>query len=276
MLTRIIAFLTLLLTALWSAYAAQPTPIGAEVQTRRALAERALQLARAPEMFALQEKSARQRAKDDPRVAPGDYQRVADLIVKWMDSRNELAAIADAIQRQCDVQALQRFNEAYSTPLAVKLNAMSLQAGDPDEQAKIKDFVAQFESVPPNPQRVQLLLRLDELTDASKIIGENLLAMTARMSRAQPGSPRYQQMEAKVREQAVEQTLVMMLFSLRQASNDELKAYVDLHEDPLVAKVASVLTRESMNGIQNMLDRVIESAVLEGPKVMAAPAASSP
>lgn len=275
MFTRFIAFLSLLLATTWLAHASEANPARMEAQAHLTLAEQAVKLARVPETFALQEKSARQRAMEDSRLEPGERQRVAELLVKWMDSPRELARIAVAIRQQCDVQALTRFNEANSTPVAVKLYVMALQASDVDEQANLKAFVAKVKTMPPDQQRVRLLLRLDELTNTSKIGADSLLETTARMSRVQPGSPRYRQMEEKIREQVADQMFMLMLFAFRQATNEELRAFVDLYEDPLVAKVASVLNLESMNGVQNMLDRIVESAVIEGRDVMSSPAEPS-
>lgn len=259
-------FIALLLAL--SALAAIPRDAHADVQSRRALAERTLQLARVSDTLSLQEDTVRHRVEDNPAVTPERRRQMTDFILKAMDSQRELSAILQAVELQCDTPALQAFNDAYAQPVATKLNALALQAGDPREQENLKAFAAQLESAPPSPERMRMLLRLDELTDTSKITAENMWALTARMSRTQPDSDRYRQMEEKVRDQTRETVLLTMLFSLREASDDEIAAFVALHERPQVAKVASILTRETMNGVQNMLDRVIESVVLDTPKAV--------
>ncbi len=245
-------------------YAREPILITKDSPTNHVLAKKALAVSLVPEVMGLLEVSFRQRINEDPRVTREQQQILADLLIKSMNTQGELSMISEAVSRESDIASLNQFVEAYSTPTATKLNAMSLKASEPTELAKLKNFVSELEAAPIDTQRARLVLRLDELTEASKMTGEFMLAMATRLARTQPGTPRYQQLADKVMEQARDQSFVMTLFSFQTATTEEIAAFVSLHENPQVAKVAKVILREMMHGIQNMTDRALESVFMDG------------
>lgn len=272
---KILFFLTLIFCSL-PVFAKKPVaPAGNSTAYHQALAERALELMLVSDMLAIQEMSSRQIIGQNPEIPPEKRQKIAELLAGAMDWRSELPIISKAVQEQCDIPSLKAFNRAYSKPVAVRINRLSLKASEPAEQARMKDYLAQLESAPPSQERIQKLLHLDALTSSTEITADSMVKITARVANLQPDGAGYQEMEEKVRSQIKEYVLGSMLFSTREASDKEIAAYVALHENPQVAKVEKVLFREAMNSILNIVDRVMTALKKEiPPAVTPAPAAN--
>lgn len=259
-MTKILFFLTLIFCSL-PVFAKKPaTPASNVTTSRQALAERALELSLVPDVLAIYEKSFHQTIGQDPEIPPEKRRKMEELFVGAMDLRNELSAISKAMQEQCDIPSLKAFNRAYSQPVAVRLNRLSLKAGEPAERARMKDYLTQLESAPPSQGRIQKLVHLDNLTSSSEITADSMVKITARVSNLQPGTYGYQEMEEKVRSQIKEYVLGSMLFSVREASDKEIATYVALHENPQVARVVTVGFRETMNSVVNIVDRMVTVA----------------
>lgn len=235
-----------------------------DTTSRPKLVDQALQVALVPELLAASSREMHERLDQDRRVASLNSEQREQLL-RFMepvfDPKTQYEDVAQSLVLQYDVNDFAAFVEAYSRPVAKKINTFMIEAYQPGHVQALQDYAASLEKNPPADTRIQMLAQLDDLTGSSEIGAEMGLAMMSRIGGIAPTDPRYEQLRAKVLVNSREQVLLTSLQSLKNASDEEIGQYVGLHELPPVARVSKLIARAFANNMQRSIERMMERMV---------------
>ena len=176
-------------------------------------------------------------------LAPDDLERLQQVI--------NLQFADEALREQSLGILRERWDEVHSRTaldwlngeLGQRITALEEYASTPEGVEEMQGFAAELQAAPPRPGRVELLDRLNQAFDGTKLAVDTTLAMALAVAvAANAVSPEEQQLDgATLRErieegrglmtQQMQQVLVVYyLFTYHDLGDDEISAYADFLE----------------------------------------------
>jgi hypothetical protein len=167
--------------------------------------------------------------------------------------------------------------------LGKKVTAAELNAGSAEKSIELATFVLQLQLERPAPERLQLVRRVEEITQGSELATEAWEAVVVAVARAVEAdlatkdpqrSEKLQEHLASVRASMKgmfqQGRLIEVLFTYRTLTDEELKRYVEFLEAPTGRDVTKVvngaLQGAAITAIQNMQPSRLKSVKPEGDK----------
>jgi hypothetical protein len=130
----------------------------------------------------------------------------------------------------------------FRSPLGKKLTQLENEAQFPESLEAKKDFFAQIQSTPIDPQRLKLIYRLDQATGSTKFITDLIMAESiATMQEMRPlfsDNPiTDEKLEEKLKEEVAKRqdmiknsTIASFLFTYRAVSDEDIIKYIEFNE----------------------------------------------
>jgi hypothetical protein len=185
------------------------------------------------------EEFARQAvAGDGGALSPEDARSVAEAVKKAFDPVLAGAEVRANLKAKADPERLARFLEIQRQPAALKMAGLERAAGQPGAW---KDYAEFVKKNPPSAERTKLVRALDDVTRSSEVESEIAGAMVREMLDAalaemrksgKKVSKETSQLVAtqlnSVRAQARSQAVSMLAFTYRNATDEDLSAYIKL------------------------------------------------
>jgi hypothetical protein len=185
------------------------------------------------------EEFARQAvAGEGGALSPEDARSIAEAVKKAFDPAIAAAEVRASLKASADPERLARFFEIQRQPAALKLAEMERAAAQPDAW---KDYVEVMRKSPPTAERTKLVRAIDEITRSSEVGSEMAGAMVREMLDAALAGMRKSGNKVSketsqavathlnsVRAQARGQAVNMLAFIFRNATDEDLSAYVKL------------------------------------------------
>ena len=171
--------------------------------------------------------------------------RVQAVIAKAFDAKRLHVGAIEMFSQRADTERLQQVAQWLRGPLGSRMTALEVAATRPDAEPALREFMAQLQAAPPSPARLELAKRLSEATDAPDAALRLMTAMVQGMAdafdaaRDDGTSASRQEVEAALaqlrsqREIVVQGILVKLLFTYRDASEQELSDYAAFWESDL-------------------------------------------
>jgi len=173
-----------------------------------------------------------------------------------------LHSITSYLARHYDQARLHAVIDLHKNDLARRFTEMEVEASGPAAVVGLQNFVAELGQTLIPPERVLAVRKLDEFSGASQLQAEIQYAINFSFSHAvrsilppesQVSLEELDQRLSAMREQLAmelgQQTMIAMLFTYRDASLEELGAYLELLETDVGAwwiKVTSAAIKESL------------------------------
>lgn len=194
-------------------------------------------------------------------LPPPEQERMLAVMQRQFQPAGIEAMIRAEIQARLNARQVKAFLRAYRTPLLARMRSLEREADQPAAQIEQQHFQAQLITNPPAPKRVAMLTRLDDATGGSAMMAEMLSTLARQLAQArgvggqeEPG--RYAQLVRDLRAYSVN----MDLFIYRAVSDDDLEAYVRLHEAPDVRRFFQAMgpgvTKAIATSLQNFLNEM--------------------
>jgi len=206
-------------------------------------------------------------------VPPEAGDAVKKILLDAFASKMLVAAAEESLGRVKQPQQLTDASAWFKQPLGKKMVAMEIAAGRPEASKELEAYAAEIQKTPPARQRITLVQRLDNVTDASRFTVQILASLTANLARsvseATPGGKQpsdadlqtlIRTMHNKLEEPMRNATLVQNLFTFRAASDAELNAYIDWLDSP-VGRTSIQLGKDAM------MDAMVASADVAGKRL---------
>jgi len=167
--------------------------------------------------------------------------------------------------------------------LGEKITAAELNAGSTERSIELSTFVLQLQLERPSPERLQLVRRVEDVTQGSELATEAwetiVVAVTrvveAELARKDPQRREKLQehlasVRASVKGMFQQGRLIEVLFTYRTLTDEELKRYVDFLETPTGRDVTKVINGAvqgaAITAIQNMAPSLLKSVKPESDK----------
>jgi hypothetical protein len=209
------------------------------------LVQTAIALDRVPDIVR-QQWGSDQQLDANPRfaaMAPEDRARLREIMARAFAPDDILRDVAKDVESAFDREKFERFVQAYSKPVVRRLGDMALAASLPQARDGLQAYMRELQTVAPPAERVEQLRRLDELTGSSELQAEFVVQTLGGMGGLAKNSPQYLDMVAQAREKVRQGMIIGRLYAYRSASLDELREFVQLHEDRAVAQVSNSIDR---------------------------------
>jgi hypothetical protein len=154
--------------------------------------------------------------------------------------------VKNHLRRQITDNRISLLVDQLRTPLMRKMAQLEVQASAAAAESEKEQFAQRLLSVPPDPQRLKLVQRLDDVAGGSQAATEVVISMmriianaSSKMARPEqrPGPNEINTMIEQLRPRlstAIQQrTLLTNLFAYRSIADAELLRYIEFHETPL-------------------------------------------
>lgn len=173
------------------------------------------------------------------------FGRVHDAMADAFHADRLRQSVTDSLSQRADAEKLQQSIDWLKSPIGSRMTALETAASAPDAGGALREYIAQLESQPPTPERVELVKRMSVATGAPDAAMKLMQAMVQGMARAldaaEGGQSAVAQEEAK---QAIAQLegqrplieqgiLIKLLFTYRDASDQELMELATFWESDL-------------------------------------------
>ena len=153
--------------------------------------------------------------------------------------------------------------------LGKKITAAELSASSPEKSIQLATFLLQLQLERPNPERLQLVRRVEEITKGSELATESWEAVVSAVARALEAE--YRTKDPQTREKLEEHLasvrgsmksmfqqgrIFQVLFTYQSLTDEELKQYVEFLEAPVGRDVTQVMNAAvqgtAISAIQNI------------------------
>ena len=231
-------------------------------KSHSALIDQALKAAMIPETLDALSRQMQADMAQNPRAAsmtPEQRAQMSKLLESAFDVKAQYADVAQVLADQFNARDLHAFIKAYSSPVAKKLNAMMIDAYNNDYKTNLQKYSQGLDKNPPDKQRVKMIARLDDLTGASKNNADAGLQMMGRLAGITSDDPRYEKLKAKILSSSREQSILTYLFTLQNASDEEVSDFAALHDDPAVARATALIGHALVESLQGSFTRMMET-----------------
>jgi hypothetical protein len=179
-------------------------------------------------------------------------------------------AAADLIRRRYAVDDLHGALQILRTPMALKFTAWEVEAGKPEAVAALQAYQEELRTKSPDPARLLLVNRLDNAVGGSELFLEiQLAAFRAAALAAAPTEDMRKEEEAfrsQLAQVAKSQTLSGYLFMYRQATTEDLEAYLRVLESPQGKSLVGLLlagTKQALTHSMSEFGRDIARQAVE-------------
>ena len=219
---------------------------------QQALLHRVLELSGLRAQFEALGREALERFDEGPKDDPGwvafleaNRDRLRQISAEVYDPKALLGSVAEAFAVRFDEEKLRPLEAWLHSPLAQRMTAVEVAATQASPEA-MQAFFTELEQNPPLPQRVALIERLMETTDATDSVIAALTAGVGGLARAFAGLCPLQvgDVETEIRklrelylaqhrEMFRESVLALGLFTYQAVSDEELEQYVQFLESEL-------------------------------------------
>lgn len=225
-----------------------------------------------------------------PRL-PNEYMTLVDQVLTGLDRRNPMPTNLRRELRQSFVDALspERFEPqirsrlldtlSHDTSVATvnwlrselgkKITAAEVNVGSPDRPVQLATFMMRLQLERPTPERLELVRRLEEVTQGSEMATEAWEAIVGAIARALEGGFRGDKLQIK---EKLEEVLASMrgsvkgmfqqaqlfetLFTYQTVPDEELRQYAEFLETPAGRDVTKIINRAvqgvAIDAIQNI------------------------
>ncbi len=177
-----------------------------------------------------------------PPVGRAEYEAFRKNLIEVFDPDKVRKVVVAHLDANYDADRFAKLLAVINTPLAKKMTALEVAANSPQAQHEMMQM-GNIIMGQASPERLELIRRLDEVMKASEI-GVDMQMMMTKVSMTNMNKivPVAQRMSDEQLEQMLEQMRMQSLYPARQytqmslayayrsASDDELEAYIRLHD----------------------------------------------
>lgn len=178
-------------------------------------------------------------AERQGRMKPAEYARLSQVVAESYRPDTLYKAVTDTFKKRFDEKRLLAVRQAWHSPLFKRITALEAQASTPEAARRIQEFAVQLRGVPPHPDRLALIRRVDTATGSTDFTIEIVLStirgialgvdpMMPASQRLKPGQLDHMlsEMRAQIRAPLKNQVLVSLLYTYQSLTDGELRGYL--------------------------------------------------
>jgi len=172
----------------------------------------------------------------DSKLGDAEKQKVAGIFNTAFLPDNVGRSIQQEFLKSCDLEMLRTVIAGLTNPLGEKMRGMEAFVASPQGSRQMAEYAGTLAQRPPARERLILIQRMDNSLGIAGFAVETLLATFRGLGAAFGGLPTDGSLESSMRTQISEPMhsgiLVSLVFTYREASDQELTQYIELYETP--------------------------------------------
>ncbi|ODV10485.1 MAG: hypothetical protein ABT22_11535 [Thiobacillus sp. SCN 64-317] len=233
------------------------------------LATQAMELSGTREILEGLGKSLDREVTSDPRLeklSKGQRAELMDVLKSALDGRRIEQELTSALVASGDRERLAEAVAAMHDPIYLKVtHRVVVESLNTTPQA-LAAYAKGFQKHPPDPERVQLIQRLDTATGGSRILADTRYEMVSKTLGGMLTEADRDARLAKLREQidvsAPNEYLLLTLYACRKIESKDLQGYVHAHENEpmgwLSRQLGYAIQRSMVNAMTRMAEKLVD------------------
>jgi hypothetical protein len=210
---------------------------------------------------------AREFGAPEGRVSARDQAAIQYVVATRLSGDRVFRLLREDLARRVDGARLQAKGAWLATPLGRRIAALEARDGSVDADARVAAFARALPANPPSARRRELVERLDWVTGASDVSAQVVAGIAGSVARAGAAAAPAEQrtparyIESQVAELRVraaealrESTVVSLLSTYRDLSDDELELYVTFESSEGGRWYNQVLRQALVHALQRAFD----------------------
>lgn len=214
-------------------------------------------------------KSLDREVTSDPRLeklSKGQRAELMDVLKSALDGRRIEQELTSALVASGDKERLAEAVTAMHDPIYLKVtHRVVVESLNTTPQA-LAAYAKGFQKHPPDPERVQLIQRLDTATGGSRILADTRYEMVSKTLGGMLTEADRDARLAKLREQidvsAPNEYLLLTLYACRKIESKDLEGYVHAHENEpmgwLSRQLGYAIQRSMVNAMTRMAEKLVD------------------